>query len=102
MAVQIIGDGIYETIPKEVLAFKFEVTIPSTLTGPYPFWFHLMINKGHIIVDGFRYFIVRSIDDKKGDLEFYVGDYIVYEGDDINTVRAYRPYEFNKLFRKVK
>ena len=101
MSLEIIVDEIYETIPKEVLAFKFEVTIPSTLTGPYPFWFHLMINKGHIIVDGFRYFIVRSIDDKKGDLEFYIGDYIVYEDDDINTVRAYRPYEFKKNFRKV-
>ena len=102
MSIQIIGDGIYETIPREVLAFKFEVTIPSTLTGPYPFWFHLMINEGYIIVDGFRYFIVRSIDDKKGDLEFYVGDYIVYDGKDIDTIRAYRPYEFVKLFRKVK
>ena len=101
MSVEIIGDETYETIPKKVLAFKFKVTIPSTLTGPYPFWFHLMINKGHIIVDGFRYFIVRSIDDKKGDVEFYVGDYIVYEGDGINTVRAYRPNEFKKTFRKV-
>ena len=97
MSVEIMGDETYETIPKKVLAFKF-----LSLKGIYPFWFHLMINKGYIIVDGFRYFIVRSIDDKKGDLEFYVGDYIVYEGDDINTVRAYRPYEFNKLFRKVK
>jgi hypothetical protein len=102
MSVQIIGDGIYETIPKEVLAFKFSAATPLTLSGPYPFWFHLMINKGYIIVDGFRYFIVRSIDDKKGDLEFYVGDYIVYNGKDIDTIRAYRPEEFNNLFRKVK
>ena len=102
MSVQIIGDGIYETIPKEVLAFKFEVTSSLSLSGPYPFWFHLMINKGYIIVDGFRYFIVRSNDDKKGDLEFYVGDYIVYNGKDVDTIRAYRPKEFNKLFRKVK
>ena len=102
MSMQIIGDGIYETIPKEVLAFKFEVTSSLSLSGPYPFWFHLMINKGYIIVDGFRYFIVRSIDDKKGDLEFYVGDYIVYNGKDVDTIRAYRPKEFNKLFRKVK
>ena len=102
MSVQIIGDGIYETIPREVLAFKFEVTIPSTLTGPYPFWFHLMINKGHIIVDGFRYFIVRSIDDNKRDLEFYDGDYIVSEGKDGDNVMVYTPHEFNKLFRKVK
>ena len=100
MSVEIIGDETYETIPKKVLAFKFNEALLFSLKGPYPFWFHLMINKGYIIVDGFRYFIVRSIDDKKRDLEFYVGDYIVYE--DIDTVRAYRPYEFNKLFRKVK
>ena len=102
MSMQIIGDGIYETIPKEVLAFKFNEASLFSLKGGFPFWFHLMIFKGDVIIDGFTHLIVNHTIDGDTYLEFHDGDYIVSEGKGGDNVMVYTPDEFNKLFRKVK
>ena len=102
MSVEIIGDETYETIPKKVLAFKFKETSPLSLKGVYPFWFHLLIDKDYVILDGFRYLIVKPNIDGKTYLDFHDGDYIVSEGSGVDNVMAYTPNEFVKLFRKVK
>ena len=101
MSVEIIGDETYETIPKKVLAFKFKEISPLSLKGVYPFWFHLLIDKDYVILDGFRYLIVKPSTYGKTYLDFHDGDYIVSEGDGGNNVMVYTPNEFNKLFRKV-
>ena len=96
MSMQIIGDETYETIPKKVLAFKF-----LSLKGVYPFWFHLMIFKGDVIIDGFTHLIVNHNIDGETYLDFHDGDYIVSEGDGGDNVMVYTPNEFKKNFRKV-
>ena len=101
MALEIMRDEIYETIPKEVLVFKFEESSPLSLKGVYPFWFHILILKGYVILDGFTHLIVKPNIDENIYLEFHDGDYIVSEGSGVDNVMVYTPNEFNKLFRKV-
>ena len=101
MSVKIIGDETYETIPKKVLAFKFKEASLFSLKGGFPFWFHLMIFKGDVIIDGFTHIIVKHNIDGETYLDFHDGDYIVSEGDGGDNVMVYTPNEFNKLFRKV-
>ena len=102
MSVEIIGNETYETIPKKVLAFKFNEASLFSLKGGFPFWFHLMIFKGDVIIDGFTHLIVNHTIDGDTYLEFHDGDYIVSEGKGGDNVMVYTPYEFVKLFRKVK
>lgn len=101
MSVEIMVDEKYETIPKKVLAFKFKEILPLSLKGVYPFWFHLLIDKDYVILDGFRYLIVKPSTDGKTYLDFHDGDYIVSEGSGVDNVMVYTPNEFKKTFRKV-
>ena len=101
MTVEIMGDETYETIPKKVLAFKFNEASLFSLKGGFPFWFHLLIDKDYVILDGFRYLIVKPSTDGKTYLDFHDGDYIISEGSGVDNVMAYTPDEFKKLFRKV-
>lgn len=107
MSIEIIGNETYETIPKKVLAFKFKETFKFneaslfSLKGDFPFWFHLMILKGDVIIDGFTHFIVKHNIDGETYLDFHDGDYIVSEGDGGDNVMVYTPNEFKKKFRKV-
>lgn len=98
MALKIIRDETYETIPKKVLAFKFNEASLFSLKGGFPLWFHLLIVKGDVIIDGFTLLIVKHNIDGETYLDFHDGDYIVSEGD---NVMVYTPDEFKKTFRKV-
>ena len=104
--MHIMDNEVYETTSKKVLAFKFKETSPLSLKGAYPFWFHLLIVKGYVILDGSRYSIVKPDSDGKSYLDFSDGDYIVSEGwfeegNDLKDIMVYSPDEFKKIFRKV-